>query len=100
ELLDGDTIEAKCPPGETMASGDVLSFVNQLLDVLAAAHERGIVHRDLKPSNLFLLPDGTLKVLDFGIARLRELAQGDADHEPGHANNKAGGTTLSAMGTP
>ncbi len=97
ELLDGDTLEAKCPPGATMAAGDVLSFVNQLLDVLAAAHERGIVHRDLKPSNLFLLPDGTLKVLDFGIARLRELAH-DAHHE--HANNKPASTTLSAMGTP
>src|SRR5260370_17203128 len=44
----------------------------QLLDVLEAAHGHGIIHRDLKPSNLFVLRDGTVKVLDFGIARVRE----------------------------
>jgi serine/threonine protein kinase len=47
---------------------------DQLLDVLASAHEKGIIHRDIKPDNLFLLSDGTLKVLDFGIAQIREAA--------------------------
>ena len=92
ELLEGESLETRCPPGKTMATGDVLAIVNQLLDVLAAAHENGIVHRDLKPAHLFLLPDGTVKVLDFGIARLRELAQGEGHRMPS--------TTLSMLGTP
>jgi serine/threonine-protein kinase len=52
----------------------VLSLADRLLDVLAAAHDKGIVHRDVKPENIFLTRDGQVKVLDFGIARMRELS--------------------------
>ncbi|WP_437323674.1 protein kinase domain-containing protein [Sorangium sp. So ce381] len=92
ELLEGETVEARRArePGGVLGVSDVLGIADDLLDVLAVAHERGIVHRDLKPDNLFLTRHGQLKVLDFGIARLRELSS------PANASTRAG--TL--MGTP
>ena len=75
ELLDGETIEHRWLRKErALSPREALSLVDQLLDTLAAAHGLGIVHRDLKPENMFLTRDGTVKVLDFGIARVRELS--------------------------
>jgi eukaryotic-like serine/threonine-protein kinase len=75
ELLDGETIEHRWRRKDrSLSPHEALSLVDQLLDTLAAAHGRGIVHRDLKPENMFLTRDGTVKVLDFGIARVRELS--------------------------
>ena len=75
ELLDGETIEHRWRRKDrALSPHEALSLVDQLLDTLAAAHGRGIVHRDLKPENMFLTRDGTVKVLDFGIARVRELS--------------------------
>ncbi|WP_437730891.1 serine/threonine-protein kinase [Sorangium sp. So ce1335] len=92
ELLEGETVEARRArtPAGVLGVGEVLGIVDDLLDVLAVAHERGIVHRDLKPDNLFLTRQGQLKVLDFGIARLRELSS------PSNASTRAG----TMMGTP
>ena len=90
ELLDGETIEQRWQrKGRLLSPHEALSVADQLLDTLAAAHAQGIVHRDLKPGNMFLTRDGTVKVLDFGIARVRELSSPLS-------------TTLagSAMGTP
>jgi serine/threonine-protein kinase len=75
ELLEGSSVDAlweRCR--WKMPVGVVLGIAHQLLDVLAAAHANDIVHRDIKPENLFLTTEGQLKVLDFGIARLKGAA--------------------------
>jgi eukaryotic-like serine/threonine-protein kinase len=75
ELLDGETLEdRRVRFGGRLSEDDVLSVTDQVLDVLVAAHSKGVIHRDVKPANIFLTRSGQLKVLDFGIARLRELS--------------------------
>src|SRR6185369_8257261 len=75
ELLQGETLDARMRrKGGRLAADEVLALADQILDTLAAAHEQGIVHRDLKPENLFITRDGVVKMLDFGIARLREMS--------------------------
>jgi serine/threonine protein kinase len=73
ELLEGETLEARWErKGHRLDGNEVASVLYHLLDVVAAAHDKGIVHRDIKPENLFLTREQTLKVLDFGVARLLE----------------------------
>lgn len=74
ELLAGESLESKRLRG-SIDPAEALRLSDELLDVLAAAHASDIIHRDIKPDNLFVLPDGRLKVLDFGIARMRVAAQ-------------------------
>jgi formylglycine-generating enzyme required for sulfatase activity/dienelactone hydrolase len=74
ELLDGRTLRARIDEGP-LAPEEAAAWARQIADGIGAAHEKGIVHRDLKPENLFLTLDGRLKVLDFGIAKLREPAE-------------------------
>jgi serine/threonine-protein kinase len=75
ELLEGETLDARWErKGRRLDAAHVAHLLHQLLDVLALAHAKGIVHRDIKPENLFLTREGTLKVLDFGVARLLERA--------------------------
>ncbi len=82
ELLRGDGVESIWEKsGMRVAPKVAAAIVDQLLDVLSAAHEKGIIHRDIKPANLFLTHDGTVKVLDFGIARARDaLASNGGNH--------------------
>src|SRR5262249_11023699 len=76
ELLGGESLGARAAGLGTLDSDEMLRVVDDLLDVLAAAHAQGIIHRDIKPDNLFCLRDGRLKVLDFGVARVRQQASG------------------------
>ncbi len=76
EALEGESLFDKITRERTMDPADVLALAEQVLDVLVVAHARGIVHRDLKPENLHVLPDGRVKVLDFGIARVIDAMRG------------------------
>jgi serine/threonine-protein kinase len=71
ELLDGDTVDGILSRDGRLGEGVVLALAAETLDVLAAAHEKNVVHRDIKPANVFVTRAGDVKVLDFGIARLR-----------------------------
>jgi serine/threonine protein kinase len=75
ELLEGETLEERrLRLGGRVPEEEVLLATDQLLSVLVAAHANGIVHQDLKPGNVFLTRAGQVKVLGFGVARLRELS--------------------------
>ncbi len=73
ELLEGETVQERLIREGALPLPDVLDIGSQVLNVLVAAHEKGIVHRDLKPDNLFITKSGEIKLLDFGIARVRQL---------------------------
>ena len=70
EMLVGETLGERFFREGPLEVPAVLDILDQALDVLVAAHDKGVVHRDLKPDNLFLTTDGRVKVLDFGLARL------------------------------
>jgi eukaryotic-like serine/threonine-protein kinase len=72
ELLEGHSLERYTRKQQPLPFHRVIDIGDQLLDVLATAHRKGVVHRDIKPANVFLQSDGTVKVLDFGIARIIE----------------------------
>ena len=71
ELVEGDDLSQRIARG-AIAIDEALPIAKQIAEALEAAHEQGIVHRDLKPANLKVRPDGTVKVLDFGLAKAME----------------------------
>jgi serine/threonine protein kinase/Tol biopolymer transport system component len=73
ELVEGDDLSQRIAPG-AIPLDEALPIARQIAEALEAAHEQGIIHRDLKPANIRLRPDGTVKVLDFGLAKAMEPA--------------------------
>ena len=71
ELIEGETLRQRLARGR-MGLDEAIDVAIQVATALAAAHQAGIVHRDIKPENIMLRPDGYVKVLDFGIAKLAE----------------------------
>jgi eukaryotic-like serine/threonine-protein kinase len=90
ELVDGETLDARLktrvPPdgargvSRALPLDEALSVARQIVDALGAAHEQGIIHRDLKPANIKVRDDGTVKVLDFGLAKLADPVGGAGPH--------------------
>src|SRR5713101_837071 len=87
ELVEGPTLADRIAQGP-IPMEDALPMARQVADALEAAHEHGIIHRDLKPANIKITPDGVVKVLDFGLAKLDERSpsllgeRGDLTHSP------------------
>ncbi len=81
ELVEGDDLSQRIARG-AMPVDDTLAIAKQIAEALEAAHEQGIIHRDLKPANIKVRADGTVKVLDFGLAKAMEPATGAADAPP------------------
>ena len=71
EFVDGPTLADRILPGR-LETDEALAIARQIADALDAAHQQGIIHRDLKPSNIKVRADGTVKVLDFGLAKLAD----------------------------
>ena len=87
ELVEGSTLADRIAHGP-IAIDETLAIAKQIADALEAAHEQGIIHRDLKPANIKVRPDGTVKVLDFGLAKALETAQ--------HPSNASQSSTITS----
>ena len=104
EFVEGVTLRQRLTNGR-LPLDETLSVVRQVAAALDKAHEAGILHRDIKPENVMLRPDGLVKVLDFGLAKLTEEKRGDTAME-GHGEEAGGrlsqSNTMSGvvMGTP
>ena len=70
DLMTGEELSRSLESGARMGLPQVVRVMEQLLGALTYAHEAGVVHRDIKPSNVFVLRDGSIKVVDFGLARI------------------------------
>ncbi len=83
ELVEGETLAERIAARDSrFAIGDALGIARQIADALEAAHEKGIVHRDLKPANVKVTPAGTVKVLDFGLAKSSAASAPDLSQSP------------------
>ena len=88
EFIEGETLHRRVR-GEPMSLKSVLDIVIQIASALQAAHEANIIHRDIKPENVMLRPDGLIKVVDFGIAKVTEpLTSTVVDSQAGRSSRE------------
>ncbi|HEY6930154.1 MAG TPA: serine/threonine-protein kinase, partial [Thermoanaerobaculia bacterium] len=98
ELLVGDTLRARLASGP-LPVRKAIDYGVQIARGLSAAHERGIVHRDLKPENVFVTRDGRVKILDFGLAKLKQLEGGQEKTDiPTESPGTEPGVVMGTMG--
>ena len=81
ELVEGETLSARIKRGPIPIE-EVLPIARQVAEALEAAHAKGIVHRDLKPGNIIVTLDGSVKVLDFGLAKVGSTPEADSENSP------------------
>jgi eukaryotic-like serine/threonine-protein kinase len=95
ELVEGETLAERIYRGP-LPVDDSIEIAKQIAEALSVAHEKGIVHRDLKPANVKITPDGKVKVLDFGLAKVYE-AESNAEnlsHSPTIMSGRTGGGVI------
>jgi eukaryotic-like serine/threonine-protein kinase len=99
ELLEGETLRERIGTDGTprIPIRKAIEMSVQIANGLAAAHERGIVHRDLKPENIFITPDGRVKILDFGLAKLTAV-ESPSDDSRTQKRDTSPGTVLGTVG--
>jgi Tol biopolymer transport system component/predicted Ser/Thr protein kinase len=95
ELVEGPTLAERCARGPIPLE-EALGIARQIADALEAAHEKGIAHRDLKPANIKIRPDGSVKVLDFGLAKASEPTEVTDDSPT--ASMTIPGTVMGTLG--
>src|SRR5215510_8484893 len=87
ELVEGPTLAERIKQGP-ISLEEALTIARQIADALEAAHEKGITHRDLKPGNIKVKVDGTVKVLDFGLAKMGGTPTVQTDNSPTVINSQ------------
>jgi eukaryotic-like serine/threonine-protein kinase len=96
ELLQGETLREQLQSG-ALSQRKAIDYATQIAHGLAAAHDKGIIHRDLKPENIFITQDGRAKILDFGLAKLKQPESGDDTQTLTGVMSEAG-TVLGTVG--